>query len=142
MPSKGLSVYSYVSPKLPEREYKVEFSVPGPNGVIVNDAKDNFTVKSLELESKHIKGATNFTGKFQWRVLRNGEEVTSAFAMINTLTGNLEGKEGMLATEHLAPHVLDDVIVTYGFVRSGGDQLVSRDQLTEYSMTLVMEKLA
>lgn len=109
-------MYSYISPKLQDGAYRVEFSVPGPDGLTINDVKDNFTVKSLEMESKHIKGATNFTGKFQWRVLKSGEEIGTAFAMINTLTGNLEGKEGMLATEHFAPHVLDDVIITYGFV--------------------------
>lgn len=130
MPSKGLSVYSYVSPKLPPGQYIVEFSVPGPDGVIINGVGDNFTVKSLEMESKHIKGFTSFTGKFQWRVLKDGIEVAGAWNMINTFTGDLEGKEGMISTEHFAPFVLEDVIITYGFYDAGHGNigLTNRDQ--------------
>lgn len=80
-------MYSYVSPKLPPGQYAVEFSVPGPDGVIVNGVADNFSVKSLEMESKNIPGHLNFVGKFEWRVLSNGSEVASAHNFINTFTG-------------------------------------------------------
>lgn len=129
MPSKGLSVYSYISPFLPSGQYAVEFSVPGPDGIVLNGSNDNFTVKSLEMESKHIHGLANFTGKFQWRVLKDGVEVASASNMINSFTGDLEGG-GMISTQHFSPFVLDDVIITYGFYDAGHGEagLTNRDQ--------------
>lgn len=129
MPSKGLSIYSYISPHLTQHQYNVEFSVPGPDGIIVNGVNDNFTVKSLEMESKHIHGIANYTGKFQWRVLRDGEEVASAYNMINTFTGNLEGGK-MISTQHFSPVILDNSIVTYGFYDAGHGEagLTNRDQ--------------
>lgn len=129
MPSKGLSIYSYISPSLSSDQYAVEFTIPGPDGTILNGIDDNFTVKSLEMESKHLHGMMNFTGKFQWRVLRNGVEVASAWNNINTFTGDLEGGN-MISTQHLAPFVLEDAIITYGFYDAGhGDAgLTNRHQ--------------
>lgn len=129
MPSKGLSIYSYVSPHLTTHRYTVEFSVPGPDGVIVNGVNDNFTVKSLEMESKHIHGLTNYTGKFQWRVLKDGEEVASAHNMINSFNGDLEGGD-MISTQHFSPIVSEDAIITYGFYDAGHGEagLTNRDQ--------------
>lgn len=130
MPSKGLSVYSYISPKLPPGQYNVEFSVPGPGGIILNTANDNFTVKSLEIESKYIKGLTNFVGRFSWRVLKDGVEVAGAWNNISALTGNLEGKDGMVSTEHFTPFVMKDIIITYGFYDAGSGEagLTNRSQ--------------
>lgn len=129
MPSKGLSVYSYISPHLPPNQYAVEFTVPGPQGTILNGVGDNFIVKSLEMESKHIHGLTNYTGKFEWRVLKEGVEVASAYNMINSFTGDLEGG-AMISTQHFSPFVLNDAIITYGFYDAGhGDVgLTNRDQ--------------
>jgi len=128
MPSKGLSVYSYISPKLAS-QYAVEFSVPGPDGTIVNAAKDNFTVKSLEMESHNIPGIRNFVGRFQWRVLKDGAEVAMAYNNINTLTGNLHGGD-MVSTQHFSPIVEADAIITYGFYDAGHGEagLTDRDQ--------------
>lgn len=129
MPSKGLSVYSYISPKLPPGSFKVEFSVPGPNGTIVNTVHDNFTVKSLEMESHNIPGIRKFTGRFQWRVLKDGQEVASAYNNINTFTGNLAGGD-MIDTQHFAPITESDAIITYGFYDAGHGEagLTDRDQ--------------
>src|SRR5271170_8078886 len=129
MPSKGLSVYSYVSPKFPNGQYSVEFSVPGPNGTITNTARDNFTVKSLEMESHNIPGLRKFDGRFQWRVLKDGQEVASASNIINTLTGNLAGGS-MISTQHFAPITESDAIITYGFYDAGHGEagLPDRDQ--------------
>jgi hypothetical protein len=126
MPSKGLSVYSYIGVPGP---FTVEFSVPGPNGTIVNTSADNFGVKSLEIESHNIAGLRNFTGRFQWRVLRDGVEVASKFNDINTFTGNLAGGE-MLSTQHFTPIKFEDVIIAYGFYDAGHGEagLTNRDQ--------------
>lgn len=130
MPSKGISVYSYVSPKLaPLGTFTVEFTIPGPNGTLQNTAADNFSVKQLEMESHLIPGVRNFTGQFSWRVLRDGSEIASAWNKINTLTGNLAGGD-MLSTQHFTPITAEDVIITYGFYDAGhGDAgLTNRDQ--------------
>ncbi len=86
MPSKGITVYSYISAD----GYEVEFSVP--KNTLRNTAADNFTSKDLEVESSNIEGLRNYTGRFEWNVYDpNGTVVGSAFNMINSLTGNLEG---------------------------------------------------
>jgi hypothetical protein len=126
MPSKGLSVYSYINPDLP---YTVEWSVPGPNGTITNTSKDNFGVRSLEIESANIPGIRNFTGRFKWRALRDGQEVASKYNDINTFTGNLSGGE-MFSTQHFMPIQTEDAIITYGFYDAGHGEagLTNRDQ--------------
>jgi hypothetical protein len=126
MPSKGLSVYSYINPELP---YTVEWTVPGPNGTITNTSRDNFGVKSLEIESSNIEGLRNFTGRFQWRVLREDKEVATKYNDINTFTGNLSGGE-MLSTQHFTPIQTEDAIITYGFYDAGHGEagMTNRDQ--------------
>lgn len=136
MPSKGLSVYSYISPRFAVDEYLVEFSVPGPNGTITNSQADNFTVKSLEIESKHLPGLTNFVGEFRWRVLQHGTEIAGAWNKINVLTGNLAGG-GMIATQHFAPFVLDDALITYGFYDAGSGKNTGLTNRHQCYVTLV-----
>ena len=86
MPSKGVTVYSYIS----AAGYEVEFSVP--KNSVRNTATDNFTAKDLEVESSNIEGGRNFTGRFEWKAFDpNGAVVASAFNNINSLTGNLQG---------------------------------------------------
>ena len=50
MPSKGITVYSYISVD----GYEVEFTVP--KHAIRNTARDNFTSKNLEMESSNLEG--------------------------------------------------------------------------------------
>ena len=125
MPSKGVSVYSYIN--VPG--YTVEFSVPGPNNTRVNTKDNNFGVKALELESHNIPGIRNFTGRFSWRVLRDDVEVASRYNDINTLTGNLSSGT-MIDTKHFTPITLDDAIITFGFYDAGHGEagLTNRDQ--------------
>ena len=86
MPSKGVTVYSYVSVD----GYEVEFAVP--KNSVRNTAADNFTSKGLEVESSNIEGLRNYTGRFEWKVFApNGTVVGTAYNNINSLTGNLEG---------------------------------------------------
>jgi hypothetical protein len=92
MPSKGVTVYTYISVD----GYEIEFTVP--KNSVRNTAADNFTSKGLEVESSNIEGHRNFTGRFEWKVLDpNGTVVGSAYNNINSLTGNLEGG-GMTST--------------------------------------------
>lgn len=86
MPSKGVTVYSYISVD----GYEVEFTVP--KNSVRNTSADNFTSKGLEIESSNIEGFSNYTGRFEWKVYDpNGAVVGTAFNDISTLTGNLEG---------------------------------------------------
>lgn len=86
MPSKGITVYSYVS--VPG--YEIEFNVPRKS--VRNTTADNFTSKDLEVESSNIEGVGKYTGRFEWKAFdSDGNVVGSRFNNINSLTGNLEG---------------------------------------------------
>ncbi|KAG0196314.1 hypothetical protein BGX28_010301 [Mortierella sp. GBA30] len=112
MPSKGVSVYSYISVD----GYEVEFTVPA--ATIRNTATDNFVPKHLEIDSSNIEGLRHFVGRFEWTILCNGQVVASAYNDINSLTGKLKGGT-MTATKDFAPIVTDDAIITYGFYAAG-----------------------
>lgn len=86
MPSKGITVYSYISVD----GYEIEFTVP--KIATRNTAADNFTSKDLEVESSNIEGLRKYTGRFKWQVLDpEGVVIGSAFNNVNSLTGSLEG---------------------------------------------------
>lgn len=123
MPSKGIQVYSYISVE----GYTVEFIVPKQS--VLNTAADNFTSKDLEVASHNIDGVTHFTGRFEWRVLRHGDEVGSGWNNINSLTGNLESGT-MTSTANFTPIVTEDAIITYGFYDAGRGEagLTNHDQ--------------
>lgn len=112
MPSKGISVYSYIS----VADVAIEFTVP--NQRVVNTSADNFSCRDLEVDSKNIPGETVFTGKFQWRVLRDGVELASEYNNINSLSGRMEGGT-MTKTEAALSILKEDLIITYGFYDSG-----------------------
>ncbi|PYI02832.1 PLC-like phosphodiesterase [Aspergillus sclerotiicarbonarius CBS 121057] len=123
MPSKGLSVYSYIG--VPG--YAVGFAVPQQE--VLRDASHNFTSNQLEIESSNIQGLRNFTGRFQWKVYRYGEPVADAHNDINTLTGKIEGGT-MVATQDFHPIITEDAIITYGFYAAGHGEvgLTNRNQ--------------
>ena len=86
MPSKGITVYSYISVD----GYEVEFTVPKDGAR--NTAADNFTSKDLEVESFNLEGLRTYIGRFEWTVRDpTGTVVGTRFNYINSLTGNLEG---------------------------------------------------
>jgi hypothetical protein len=123
MPSKGVTVFSYISVD----GYQVEFTVPKAS--VTNTAADNFTSKNLEIESHNIEGLENYTGRFEWKVLKDGEVVASAYNDINTFTGNLEAGT-MMSTQDFAPIVTDQAVIAYGFYDAGHGEvgLTNRDQ--------------
>lgn len=86
MPSKGITVYSYISVD----GYEIEFAVPKRS--LRNKADANFSCQDLEVESSNLEGLRTYTGRFEWKVYDpSGDVVGSAFNNINSLTGNLEG---------------------------------------------------
>ena len=86
MPSKGITVYSYIS----VQGYEIDFSVPKES--IRNTAADNFTSKNLEVESSNIEGLGHYTGRFEWKIIdADGNIIGSRYNDINSVTGNLEG---------------------------------------------------
>lgn len=128
MPSKGITVYSYISVE----GYTVDFTVPEQH--IRNTSADNFIAKNLEVESSNIPGLGNFVGRFEWRVCNGVDDsdsvfIGSAYCDINSLTGKLEGGT-MNATAACKAIVTDEVIITYGFYSAGHGEfgLANRDQ--------------
>lgn len=124
MPSKSITVYSYISVE----GYEVEFTAP--KNSVQNTAADNFTSKDLEVESSKIEGLSHYTGRFEWKAFDpNGSIVGSKYNDINSLTGNLEGGS-MISTAEFAPIVTDAVIITFGFYDAGHGEagLTNHDQ--------------
>lgn len=87
MPSKGVLVYSYVG-DIPD--CYIVFETPRQEAV-VHGPDNNFEFKHLEVESKNIVGAFNFTGTFSWTVHYRRQVIATRHNEINALTGNLEG---------------------------------------------------
>lgn len=125
MPSKGIDVYSYVSID----GFSITFSVPGT--LIERTCAENFGMAHLEVEHDKIPKDRylNFVGRFEWKVLKNGTEVASAYSDINSLTGKLAGGT-MRETAIQESHVLDEVIISYGFYDAGHGEagLTNHDQ--------------
>ncbi|GAD92884.1 hypothetical protein ANI_1_1432124 [Paecilomyces variotii No. 5] len=129
MPSKGITVYSYISVE----DYVVEFTVPKQQ--LRRTSADNFTAGDLEVESSNIAGLQNFVGQFKWEVFYHGEDVDSpvligsAYCDINSLTGKVEGGT-MAATATCKAITTDHAIITYGFYSAGHGEfgLTNRDQ--------------
>ena len=102
MPSKGITVYSYVS--VPG--YEVEFTVPKSS--VRNTSANNFTSKDLEIESSNLEGgklSSNYVGEFDWKVYDpSGTVVGSKSDNISSLSGKLEGGQ-MTSTVQFYPHL-------------------------------------
>ena len=112
MPSKGVETYSYIA--IPT--CTVRFSVPG--GSVIHNYEHNFSSTHLEVESKHIPGLQNFTGRFSFEVFNGEHLVTSQWFDINSFTGKLEGGS-MISSQDQLSIVNDDVIISYGFYAAG-----------------------
>ena len=98
MPSKGITIYSYIS----VQGFEIEFTVPKES--IRNTATDNFTSKNLEVESSNIEGLGHYTGRFEWKAIdADGNIIGSRYNDINSVTGNLEGGN-MTSTVRLFSH--------------------------------------
>ena len=127
MPSKFIAVYSHISVE----GYVVEFAIPKVS--VTNTAADNFTTRDLEVESSNLDGRFSYTGRFEWRVLDpHGGVVGSAFNIINSMTGNLDGGS-MTSTVKFLLLLLRSVgfaKITYGFNDAGHGEvgLLNKDQ--------------
>ncbi|OKL60497.1 hypothetical protein UA08_04333 [Talaromyces atroroseus] len=112
MPKKGISVYSYIG--VPG--YEIGFSVPQEQ--CLHDSTHNFTCRDLEVDSAHISGLENFTGRLQWTVFRYGEVVATQYNDVNSVTGKIEAGT-MVSTQDFHPIFTEDAIITYGFYTAG-----------------------
>ncbi|KAJ9254553.1 hypothetical protein DTO195F2_6538 [Paecilomyces variotii] len=129
MPSKGITVYSYISVE----GYVVEFTAPKQH--VQRTPADNFTAENLEVESSNIPGLENFVGRFKWEVFYHARDadapvlIGSSYCDINSLTGKVEGGT-MTATAACKAIVTKNAIITYGFYSAGHGEfgLTNRDQ--------------
>jgi hypothetical protein len=114
MPSKGITVWSYISVK----DCVIKFSVP-KNEIILNQSS-NLQCKNLEVEFSNIPGPFNFTGTFRWRVELKGQEIASKYNEVNSLNGTLErgNMRCIIDTESIIVPT-SNLIISYGFYDSG-----------------------
>ncbi|KAF2874483.1 PLC-like phosphodiesterase [Massariosphaeria phaeospora] len=111
MPSKGIICYAYIA--VPGVE--IEFQVP-KNSITKRD-QNQFTVDHLEVESRNL-GHFKFTGQFKFIVRRNGNELSSQWVDVNSMTGSLEN--GTMKDMDQTPSTfVDDLIIAYGFYDAG-----------------------
>jgi hypothetical protein len=81
MPSKGIQAYCYIC--VPGCQ--VEFSVPGKT--ITKTDLGQWTSDHLEVDKSKLHGPFEFTGQFNFKVVRNGEQITTQWVDVNTMSG-------------------------------------------------------
>ncbi|KAH8887174.1 PLC-like phosphodiesterase [Thozetella sp. PMI_491] len=112
MPSKGVQCYTYIT--VPG--CSIELSVP--NQTVVRNEVHTFWNEDLEVDSHNISSLFNKTGRFTFKVFRDGNQITEQWIDVNALTGNASG--GTMETIANSPSILhDDIIVSYGFYEAG-----------------------
>src|ERR1041384_3657203 len=95
MPSKGIHSWSYIV--VPGCE--VEFSVPGQS--LVKRDLHQFSSDQLEVDKRNLGGAFKFTGRFSFKVSRDGARIVEQWVDINVITGNQE--DGTMKTMEQTP---------------------------------------
>jgi len=112
MPSKGVHVFTYIA--VPG--VQIEVSVPKQT---IKIDQNQFWNGTLEVESRSIDSFFNKTGRFTFKVFRNGSLVTEQWVDVNAITGNASG--GTMETIANTPSVFHgpDAIVTYGLYEAG-----------------------
>ncbi|KAF2804681.1 PLC-like phosphodiesterase [Mytilinidion resinicola] len=112
MPSKGIQCYAYIGAP----GCQVEFSVP--KTTINKHDLNNWTQDHLEVDQKNLGSLFHYTGRFSFRVSRDGRELTNQWVEVNSLTGDLE--DGTMKDMQQTPSILtEDVIITYSFYDAG-----------------------
>jgi hypothetical protein len=111
MPSKGVQCYSYIA--VPGVE--IEFSVPEQS--VTKRDQQQYCADHLEVESSNL-GAFKFTGRFEFKIRRDGRQLANQWVDINSMTGNLENGT-MNNLEQTPSTFVEDLIVSYGFYDAG-----------------------
>jgi hypothetical protein len=114
MPSKGIQLYTFIGVE----GCRIDFSVPGSS--ISRDQIGAYN-DHLEVNKAHISNPFNFVGRFEFHVTANGNQITSQYVDINSLTGNMESGT-MKSNVDQRSVVKNDLIVTYGLYDAGEGQ--------------------
>ena len=123
MPSKGIHIFTYINwPGI-----IIELSVPKQ---VVRIDQTQFWNGTLEVETRNIDSFINKTGRFTFKVFRNGNLVTEQWVNVNAITGDASG--GTMNTIADTPSIFNggDVIISYGLYEAGPghDVLPNRHQ--------------
>ncbi|KAF2468544.1 PLC-like phosphodiesterase [Lindgomyces ingoldianus] len=111
MPSKGVKCFAYIAVS----GIEIEFSVPKQS--VTKRHPDQFTIDHLEVDSKHLR-AFKFSGRFSFKVRRDGRQLAEQWVDVNSMTGALEN--GTMNNMDQTPSIfVEDLIVAYGFYDAG-----------------------
>ncbi|ORY04123.1 PLC-like phosphodiesterase [Clohesyomyces aquaticus] len=111
MPSKGIKCFTYISVPGIEIQYSV------PKSSITKRHADQFHTDHLEVDTKNL-GTFKFSGRFTFKVLRDGRQLVEQWTDVNALTGALEN--GTMNNMDQTPSIFtEDLIVSYGFYDAG-----------------------
>lgn len=115
MPSKGVHAFTYIA--VPG--VAIEFSVPGQT--IKVDRLHEFWNSSMEVEARAITSFFDKTGRFTFKVFRNGALLTEQWVNVNAITGNASG--GTMDTIARTPSIFPsgDCIISYGLYEAGNN---------------------
>jgi len=111
MPSKGVQAYTFIS--APGCE--VEYSVPGNQ--LTRNELNTFFNDHFEVDKEHISGL-HFSGKFSFTVRKDGQELTTQYVEVNSVTGNLEGGTMNVMAQQITINK-GDVLICYCFYDAG-----------------------
>lgn len=116
MPSKGVHTYTYIG--VPGVE--IDLTVPGE--AVVRCDQRRFQSHNLEVDLKNLgwsifKGGT---GRFTFKVKKNGKVLTEHFLDVDPISGDVRSKSSMDDTLNETRSILDkELIVSYGAYEAG-----------------------
>ncbi len=115
MPSKGVLCYAYIVVD----DVSIEFSVPKQS--VTRSGQHEFTLDHLEVDKKNLD-TFSLSGKFEFVVRHDGQELTRQNVDVNVVTGKAEGGTGMANMDQTASIFAEDLIIVYGFYTAGSGQ--------------------
>ncbi|KXX79872.1 PI-PLC X domain-containing protein 1 [Madurella mycetomatis] len=113
MPSKGVHTFGYIA----VAGCSIELSVPGQT-ITVNEL-NRFWNRSMEVEAFAISSFFDKRGRFTFKVLQHGKQITEQWITVNAITGDASG--GTMGTITETPTIFhgDNLVISYGFYEAG-----------------------
>jgi hypothetical protein len=115
MPSKGVQVYTYISAP---GAVQIELEVPKRTGTVRDQGR--FETDNYEVDSAAIRWPLKTTGKFVFRVRKDGDVVTEQHIEVDPITGDVRSSSTMDDTLLETRSIRDrDLVVCYGSYEAG-----------------------
>ena len=115
MPSKGVQTYTYISGP---GALEIDLSVPGKSSTV--KAQRVFATANFEVETSKIKWPLHRTGRFQFKVRRDGRQIAEKWVDVDPITGDVASRSTMDDTMGETRSIVDkDVVTCFGIYEAG-----------------------